>query len=53
MSGEAEVIARYEALRCKLESLTAEADRVDAELVEIERRLPDDYHYRGDASERR
>ena len=55
-----DIIARYEALRRQLadiekrlgvEGLLAdeEADRIDAELVELERRLPDGYEGRGDS----
>ncbi len=45
MRSEVELIARYEAIRRKVVILEAEIDRLDAELVEIERSLPDNYHY--------
>ncbi len=55
-----DIIARYEALRRQLAEIEKrlgvegsladeEANRIDAELVELERRLPDGYEGRGDS----
>jgi hypothetical protein len=43
-----EVIAHYTFLRRKFAELEREMDRVDAELLRLERLLPDEYVYPGD-----
>jgi hypothetical protein len=43
-----DLIAEYERLRWRADDLQAQADTVDARLIEIERQLPDDYNYPGD-----
>jgi hypothetical protein len=40
---DAKLIAEYQRLRRLLHELMAQAETVDSRLIEIERRLPDDY----------
>jgi hypothetical protein len=42
------IIQRYESLRRELAKLDQRIRRIDAELVELERQLPDGYEYPGD-----
>jgi chaperonin cofactor prefoldin len=44
----AELITRYEELRLQLRELDAQTERLDMEIAEMERELPDDYVYPGD-----
>ena len=47
---EQRLIDRYELLRRELANLDRQADRLDAELVDLENHLPNDYQHPGDAT---
>ena len=46
-----DLIVEYERLRRLAHELDVQVNTVDARLIEIERQLPDSYHYPGDPPE--
>ena len=50
MANNSELIVKYEWLRKRLQQLDGQADLIDRELIEMEKRLPEEYVYPDDAT---